>query len=485
MISADSLNRTEGLFDGHYRLLRLLSADGATADVWLAADINTIDANEIDSNDESSAMLVALKIYRPKNALDIEGEQRFRAEYKIAHECRHPNLLPPEGFAIYEGMPYLIIPYCEAGSAEQYIGRTQTTDNVWKFIADVAAGLDRLHNNQPIIIHQDIKPANILIDSNNNFAITDFGISSKTSNGSNSYYEASGTMAYMAPERFDDNSVPMPQSDIWAFGATLCEILTGQVPFGEEGGLSQKQQNRIKPSLSHLPVAIKDLIVTCLQLDPAKRPTARQIMEIARNKGVPKKRVGLIAIISLSALFLFGITYYFIKKADVAHQKYSYEQMEPLLYSKNTCDKGMHLLDSLVEQNDYQATYLLSRLYFSSSDARFTIFYEKKWNDLRDICGIIPNNKKAHELLYKAFSINDSDPILLAQLGLEYHAGTRITGWDRNPNYALWCYNEAEKALAKEANPDNERYLSIIRELKEQIQSEPSEEHIPVKPINP
>ena len=144
MLNADDLTRLEGLFDGHYRLLKMLNTDGATADVWLAADLNTIETSATGSNDESSAMLVALKIYRPKNALDVEGEKRFRMEYKIAHECRHPNLLPPEGFSIFNGMPYLIIPYCEAGSAEQLIGKPQTVENVWKFIADVASGLDEL-----------------------------------------------------------------------------------------------------------------------------------------------------------------------------------------------------------------------------------------------------------------------------------------------------------------------------------------------------
>ena len=101
MLDIDTLLRSKQLFDGHYKLLRPLSTDGATADVWLALDTNTIDI-DADETDESSGMLVAIKIYRPKNALDIEGEQRFRDEYKIAHECRHTNLLPPEGFSIFE-----------------------------------------------------------------------------------------------------------------------------------------------------------------------------------------------------------------------------------------------------------------------------------------------------------------------------------------------------------------------------------------------
>ena len=236
------------LFDGHFRLLRPLSTDGGTADVWLAIDTNTIDSlsedeDNMDVND--SGMLVAIKIYRPKNALDIDGEQRFRDEYKIVYECRHENLLQPTSFSIFEGVPYLVLPYCKYGSSEKLIGKSLTSDEIWKFILDVSSGLYRLHTNEPSIIHQDIKPANILIDNNKDFAITDFGISSKHNGVHNYYYDDgnSGTMAYMAPERFLDDAEPMCQSDVWAFGATLYEILTGKVPFGEEGGKFQKENN--------------------------------------------------------------------------------------------------------------------------------------------------------------------------------------------------------------------------------------------------
>lgn len=95
MINIDDFSKTNELFDGHYKLIRPLSTDGGTADVWLAIDTNTIDSHleeeeEIRAgNNEDSGMLVAIKIYRPKNALDVEGEQRFRDEYKIVYECRH------------------------------------------------------------------------------------------------------------------------------------------------------------------------------------------------------------------------------------------------------------------------------------------------------------------------------------------------------------------------------------------------------------
>ena len=168
-------------------------------------------------------MLVAIKMYRPKNALDIEGEQRFRDEFKIAYDCHHANLLQPTSFSIFNGIPYLVLPFCKLGSSEQLIGKTQTSDELWKFILDVSSGLERLHSNQPQIIHQDIKPANILIDNSHNYTITDFGISSQSEKSHKGYYddENSGTLAYMAPERFEKGQSPTPASDVWALGATL------------------------------------------------------------------------------------------------------------------------------------------------------------------------------------------------------------------------------------------------------------------------
>lgn len=285
--------RENKIIDGRYQLIRPLSTDGGTADVWLALDTNTIDSSfdSEESAERDTGMLVAIKIYRPKNALDIDGEKRFREEFKIVYECRHENLLQPTGFSIYNGIPYLVLPYCKKGSSEQLIGKRLSSDNIWKFILDVSSGLNRLHTNETPIIHQDIKPANVLIDNNGDYAITDFGISSKRGGEHGLYYddENSGTMAYMAPERFQEDAVPMPQSDIWAFGATLHEILSGRVPFGEEGGKYQLLHPNPIPSIANVPSDIQRLISDCLAIEPGNRPSAQEIKEAALSKHYPVK----------------------------------------------------------------------------------------------------------------------------------------------------------------------------------------------------
>ena len=292
MIEIQKYINSKGLFDGRYRLLRQLSTAGGTADVWLAEDIETADQEENEDeivDIKGSAVLVAVKIYRPKNFFDEDGIQTFKKEYKTVYDCHHANLLRPTGFSIIDSsIPYLIVPYCEKGSAEKMIGKLARTEDIWKFIYDTASGLAYLHSCNPPIIHQDIKPANILVDTNDNYCITDFGISvktGKTKDECDSDEEGSGTIIYMPSERFKEGYEPIPQSDIWSLGATIYELITGYVPFGDEGGAAQSEKTKIPEIKAQIPLKIKKLIYACLNHNPDKRPTAAAIAEYARNKG--------------------------------------------------------------------------------------------------------------------------------------------------------------------------------------------------------
>lgn len=292
MLDLEQLAESEELFDGHYKLMYPLSTDGATADIWLAIDTNTVDDDESEKTNDEDGLKVAIKVYRPQNALDIEGVQRFRNEFKIVFNCQHSNLLHPVHFSIYKGTPYLVLPYCQNGSTELITGQMQRDEDIWKFISDVASGLNYLHTSNPPIVHQDIKPANILIDDKRNYTITDFGISISRRNRLYDTEDNSGTLAYMAPERFAEGANPMPESDIWALGATLFELITGKVPFGEEGGSKQTEE---KPSLifpkKTCSKKVQKLICACLKKTPQNRPTARLLVEYAKSKSYtePKK----------------------------------------------------------------------------------------------------------------------------------------------------------------------------------------------------
>lgn len=298
MLDINDLYENGKLFDGHYKLVDLLSTAGGSADVWLAVDVNTID----DTKDESRATRVVIKIYRPKNLIDIEGEYQFRSEFRKVFNCHHENIIQPAYFNIYEEMPYLVLPYCPSGSSEKLIGHFDKKEDIWKYIYEVASGLAYLHEHSPQIIHQDIKPANVLIDDNGNYAITDFGISAEMGGHDVDSDDGSGgTFAYMAPERFVEGTPPMPESDIWALGATLYELIAGDAPFGNDGGRHQQKGTAVPPIRQNIPEAVKDLVYSCLSYDPKDRPTARSIVDsvLKRRYRRSKKTIAAISIIGI------------------------------------------------------------------------------------------------------------------------------------------------------------------------------------------
>ena len=378
MIDIEQIANEGKLFDGRYKLLKTLSTDGGTADVWLAIDIKTIDNPDLlgedieDFSPEETGMLVAIKIYRPKNALDIEGEQRFRDEYKIVHNCIHTNLLQPTYFSICDDTPYLELPYCKNGSSEMLIGQFIEEKDMWKFIYDVSSGLSYLHAHDPQIIHQDIKPANVLINNDNNYAITDFGISSQRGGkyNPNFYEDNSGTMAYMAPERFDENYIPTVESDIWALGATLYEILTGEVPFKEEGGKNQKKNKmKLKSMGNKIPKDIQKLVKSCLSLNPKERPTANQIIKISEkhlNSSNTSKywRRGVITLLLI--IICVVIIYYLYPPKPIPPLPEPFKEALIKLNSKdkNTAIDGLNKMMVLAEEsNDSRAIKELGLTY--------------------------------------------------------------------------------------------------------------------------
>ena len=258
---------SEGLIVAeHYKLLKQLG-QGSFGDVWLAHNLLA----DID---------VAIKFY---GTFDQKGLEEFRNEFKIAYKLHHPNLLNINHFDVYENCPYLVMPYCENGSVSRQIGQMPESE-IWKFILDVSGGLAFLHSQQPPVVHQDIKPDNILITSDGRYVISDFGISrsfrtmmSRTNNNVSS----SGTIAYMGPERFSEKPMVVLASDIWAFGMTLYEVMNGDVLWEGMGGCVQLNGARIPAISGKFSPELTRLVTSCLAAETWNRPTATQIHEYA------------------------------------------------------------------------------------------------------------------------------------------------------------------------------------------------------------
>ena len=260
------------LFADRYRLLRLLGR-GGFSEVWLAFD-------------EKTGLWVAVKVYAPGSGLDEDGVRLFTEELSIVYNLNHSNLLKPHHFDECGGCPYLVLPYCERGSSQRLIGKL-TEEEAWRFLHDVSAGLEYLHAKEPPVIHQDIKPDNVLLEASGTFMITDFGISTRarsTLRRSVSHAEHSGgTMEYMGPERFGEKPAPIKASDIWSLGATLFELLTGSVPFVRLGGILQMNGALLPAIEGPWSERLKEVVRACLSKDPWDRPTAHALREYVES----------------------------------------------------------------------------------------------------------------------------------------------------------------------------------------------------------
>lgn len=255
------------LIADRYKLVSLLGR-GGFSEVWLAEDV-------------LANIKAAIKIYAPGVGLDDAGITLFTQEFSLVFDMNHTNLLHPTHFDCWQRMPFLILPYCQNGSAFKYVspGNQISEEEAWKVLHDVASGLAYLHGKNPPVIHQDIKPDNILISDEGRYMITDFGISARIRSTLNrSAAEMSGgTLAYMGPERFGQSPQPIMASDIWSLGAMMYEMMTGYPPYNNHGGMLQKNGADIPLIEGNYSQKLKDLIYRCVALNTWDRPTAEQI----------------------------------------------------------------------------------------------------------------------------------------------------------------------------------------------------------------
>jgi uncharacterized protein (TIGR02145 family) len=263
------------LFNERYRLISLLGV-GGYSQVWLAEDT--------DINKE-----VALKIFAAGSGLDNEALKTFSKEYSIVFDLNHPNLLIPKHFDKWEKMPYLVMPYISKGSCLKLCGKMDESE-LAKFLLQIGEAVQYLHSQEPPIIHQDIKPDNILIDNKGNYLLTDFGISTKIrrtlTKSIGQKTASSGTTAYMAPEKFSvklSDKAPIKANDIFSLGVCMFELLTDELPCGDLGGILLSSGGQTAELPENYSPNLKKLIASCLSKDTWERPTAEELVEVAKN----------------------------------------------------------------------------------------------------------------------------------------------------------------------------------------------------------
>jgi len=234
--------------------------------------------------DEQRAAFLAMKVLHADLAEDKIFLRRFRREAQTLAKLQHPNIVRFYSLELSDDLVFLLLDFVDGITLRKEISRAKgpfSLKRVLEIMQPVCSALHYAH--QSGIVHCDIKPANIMIHKNGTVLVSDFGIA-RMAESATSTMVGVGTPAYMAPELARGES-PIPQTDIYALGIVLFEMLTGgDRPFiGESakttGSTSEKirweqiylqppSPRKLNPSIS---LELEAVVLKCLNKKPEER----------------------------------------------------------------------------------------------------------------------------------------------------------------------------------------------------------------------
>ncbi len=222
---------------------------------------------------------VAVKVLR-ETADDESDRHRFTAEARTLARLSHPGLVMVLDAGTTAERPFLVMELVEGQTLAQCCaGHALPAARVAALGAQLAEALAYAHAQG--VVHRDVKPGNVLVGSADRVKLADFGIARllgdavrHTRTG-----QAIGTAAYLAPEQVQGGEIT-PAVDVYSLGLVLLEALTGERSFPgtpTESALARLQRTPEVPAW--LPAGWRDLLAAATALDPAQRPTARQVTD--------------------------------------------------------------------------------------------------------------------------------------------------------------------------------------------------------------
>ena len=243
---------------------------------------------------------VAIKILREDVLPGSELSELFLNEARTAATINHYAVVPIYTCGIYDGKTYIVMQFMNGGSLEQrqkiYPDLRVPVNDAVKWIHDIAEGLENA--NRHGVIHHDVKPANILLDTDDNVKIGDFGLAQVVK------AEALGTQKpvtawvspnYVSPERISIGNETF-QGDIYSLGATFYHLVTGITPFSnpniEELVWMRTKHNPVAPNQIRPDLApeLSMLIMKMMNRAPDMRPSYREIissLEVYLRRAMP------------------------------------------------------------------------------------------------------------------------------------------------------------------------------------------------------
>ncbi len=239
------------------------------------------------ARDNILGRIVAVKILREQYAEDEPFVARFRREAQSAANLTHPNIVSVYDVGQSDDIHYIVMEFVAGQSLKELLNKTNTQplplERAVNIAAQILAGLEYAHRSG--LIHRDIKPQNVLLTGDGTVKVTDFGIAKSVSDLSlTDAGMALGTAHYFSPEQAKGERVT-PQSDIYALGVTLFEMITGRLPFESENavGLAYKHIGEPPPSPRSLnpnvPLRLEAIVLKALAKDPMQRYSSAAEME--------------------------------------------------------------------------------------------------------------------------------------------------------------------------------------------------------------
>jgi len=246
--------------------------------------------------------VVAVKLITRELASDLQFRARFSRETRSAAAIEHPSIVPVYEAGEANGVLFLAMRYVDGTDLQTLIESEGALphERAARIVAQISAALDAAHVHG--LIHRDVKPGNVLVDSQDHAYLTDFGLAKYGLDSERQLTkpgQAIGSMDYMAPEQIQGEATD-PRTDVYALGCVLFQALTGQPPFSDREGMrvlwAHLREASPSPSelVSELPVGFDEVVATALAKEPDDRyPTAgalgRAALAVAQGAPPPQR----------------------------------------------------------------------------------------------------------------------------------------------------------------------------------------------------
>ncbi len=259
---------------------------------------------------------VAIKLLASELAEDDHFRERFLRESELAASLDHASIVPIYAAGEVAGQLYIAMRYVEGGDLKRLIRSGLEPRRALDLLVQVADALDAAH--EAGLVHRDVKPANVLLDTRDHCYLADFGLTRQVSSrsGFSATGEIVGTIDYVAPEVIEGKPLDA-RSDLYSFGCVVFECLAGEPPFrrDSEFAVLWAHVNEPTPKIAERRAELGGRIDTVLTKALAKNPdrryaSARELMEAARDAlpgpavQLPRRRRRLLAAIALGAAAL-------------------------------------------------------------------------------------------------------------------------------------------------------------------------------------